>query len=321
MEKQLSVESSCANSFGALNRIYSFAIKFTGILLLFFITASYAFAQSGDHEVSGTVSEVSGEPLIGVNVSVQGTTTGTTTNMNGEYSLSVPDPDVVLIFSYIGFEQQVIPVEGRNTIDVVLYLDTTQLDDLVVVGYGTQRRSDITGSVGIVTNTELEQPTFNTLQSLRGKVAGVNIFTNSGSPTGSNRVVIRGVGTINASTNPLYVVDGVVMENIDYINPNDIQSIEVLKDASATAIYGARGANGVILVTTKKGRVGETQVEYHSNLRRNVMQSHFPMLNSEQFLYVVTQAWMNNSKFTNFPSWNMCPDGSILPEGEGDFTY
>jgi len=302
MEKQLSVESSCANSFGALNRIYSFAIKFTGILLLFFITASYAFAQSGDHEVSGTVSEVSGEPLIGVNVSVQGTTTGTTTNMNGEYNLSVPDPDVVLIFSYIGFEQQVIPVEGRNTIDVVLYLDTTQLDDLVVVGYGTQRRSDITGSVGIVTNTELEQPTFNTLQSLRGKVAGVNIFTNSGSPTGSNRVVIRGVGTINASTNPLYVVDGVVMENIDYINPNDIQSIEVLKDASSTAIYGARGANGVILITTQRGAdIGEgITVSYNSDVSIGRMRGKMDLLDANQFMEVLERGYENATKYGNY---------------------
>ncbi|MFO7901566.1 MAG: TonB-dependent receptor plug domain-containing protein, partial [Pirellulaceae bacterium] len=129
--------------------------------------------------------------------------------------------------------------------DVELQTDIARLDDLVVVGYGVQRRSEITGSVGIVPADELTPSSFNALQGLRGKVAGVNIFTNSGSPSGSNRVIIRGTGSINASTEPLYIVDGVAMDNgINFLNPNDIESIEVLKDASATAIYGARGANG-----------------------------------------------------------------------------
>lgn len=302
MEKQISFKSTCVEKQSVQNRIYSLGIKFIGVLLLFLVTASPMFAQSGSLEVSGTVTEVNGEPLVGVNVSIQGTTTGTSTDMNGEYTLSVPETDVVLLFSYIGFEQQLIEVNGRSTIDVVLRLDTTQLDDLVVVGYGTQRRSDITGSVGIVTNTELEQPTFNTLQSLRGKVAGVNIFTNSGSPTGSNRVVIRGVGTINASTNPLYVVDGVVMENIDYINPNDIQSIEVLKDASSTAIYGARGANGVILITTQRGAdIGEGMtVSYNSDVSIGRMRGKMDLLDANQFMEVLERGYENATKYGNY---------------------
>lgn len=302
MEKQISFKSTCVEKQSVQNRIYSLGIKFIGVLLLFLVTASPMFAQNGSLEVSGTVTEVNGEPLVGVNVSIQGTTIGTSTDMNGEYTLSVPETDVVLLFSYIGFEQQLIEVNGRSTIDVVLRLDTTQLDDLVVVGYGTQRRSDITGSVGIVTNTELEQPTFNTLQSLRGKVAGVNIFTNSGSPTGSNRVVIRGVGTINASTNPLYVVDGVVMENIDYINPNDIQSIEVLKDASSTAIYGARGANGVILITTQRGAdIGEGMtVSYNSDVSIGRMRGKMDLLDANQFMEVLERGYENATKYGNY---------------------
>jgi len=302
MEKQISLESTCVEKQSVQNRIYSLGIKFIGVLLLFLVTASPMFAQNGSLEVSGTVTEVNGEPLVGVNVSIQGTTVGTSTDMNGEYTLSVPETDVVLLFSYIGFEQQLIEVNGRTTIDVVLRLDTTQLDDLVVVGYGTQRRSDITGSVGIVTNTELEQPTFNTLQSLRGKVAGVNIFTNSGSPTGSNRVVIRGVGTINASTSPLYVVDGVVMENIDYINPNDIQSIEVLKDASSTAIYGARGANGVILITTQRGAdIGEgITVSYNSDVSIGRMRGKMDLLDANQFMEVLERGYENATKYGNY---------------------
>src|SRR5690625_2626382 len=209
--------------------IYSFRVKLVSVTFLLLIVTSQVFAQNG-FEVSGTVTEMNGEPLVGVNVSVPGTDIGTSTGSDGQYVLRINNPDGILVFSYIGYQMQEVEVAGRSTIDIVLTLDTTQLDDLVVVGYGTQRRSDITGSVGIVSSRDLEQPAFNTLQSLRGKVAGVNIFTNSGSPTGSNRVVIRGVGTINASSSPLYVVDGVVIENIDYINPNDIQSMEVLTD-------------------------------------------------------------------------------------------
>lgn len=266
------------------------------------LTTSQLFAQNNDHVVSGTVTEANGEPLIGVNVSILGTSVGASTNMDGEYTLSLPDPDAVLVFSYIGYQQQEIEVNGRETIDVVLNLDTSQLDDLVVVGYGTQRRSDITGSVGMVTSRELEQPTFNTLQSLRGKVAGVNIFTNSGSPTGSNRVVIRGVGTINASSSPLYVVDGVVMESIDYINPNDIQSIEVLKDASSTAIYGARGANGVILITTQRGAdIGESMtVSYNSDISIGRMRGKIDLLNAEQFMEVLEQGYESAPKYGNY---------------------
>lgn len=302
MEKQISFKSLCAKTHSAVNRIYSSGIKFTGVLLLFLVLAFPMFAQSGNQEVSGTVTEVSGEPLVGVNVSIEGTTIGTSTDMNGEYTLTVQEDNAVLLFSYIGFEQQRIEIDGRSIIDVVLSLDTTQLDDLVVVGYGTQRRSDITGSVGIVTNTELEQPTFNTLQSLRGKVAGVNIFTNSGSPTGSNRVVIRGVGTINASTNPLYVVDGVVMENIDYINPNDIQSIEVLKDASSTAIYGARGANGVILITTERGgEFGDgITVSYNSDVSIGQMRGKMDLLDANQFMEVLDRGYENATKYGNY---------------------
>ena len=302
MEKQLVGSSLCAKVIRTLKRIYSFRIKFFSVLFLFMLTTSQMFAQEGDHVVSGTVTETSGEPLIGVNVSVLGTTIGASTNIDGEYTLSVPDPDGVLVFSYIGFQEQQIEIEGRTTIDVVLRLDTAQLDDLVVVGYGTQRRSEITGSVGIASRDQLEQPTFNTLQSLRGKVAGVNVFTNSGSPTGSNRVVIRGVGTINAATSPLYVVDGVVMENIDFINPNNIESIEVLKDASATAIYGARGANGVILITTQRGASADEGmvVSYNSDMSIGRMRGKMDLLDAEQFMEVLERGYENAPKYGNY---------------------
>lgn len=274
---------------------------YLGILWMFMLTVSPAAAQNS-HEVSGVVREANGQPMAGVNVAVMGQQTGTSTDLNGEYSLTVQDADAVLVFSYIGYQREEIAIGGRNTIDVVLLLDTTQLDDLVVVGYGTQRRSDITGSVGVVSARDLEQPAFNALQSLRGKVAGVNIFTNSGSPGGSNRVVIRGVGTINASSSPLYVVDGVVIESINYLNPNDIQSIEVLKDASATAIYGARGANGVILITTERGASLEEGIviSYSSEMSVGRMRKKMDLLNAREFMEVLERGYENAPKYRNY---------------------
>lgn len=275
-------------------------------------------------EVTGTVTNAqTGEPLPGVNIVIQGTTTGTTTDMDGDYSIEAP-PDATLVFSFVGFQEQSIRIQGREEINVSMNEAVTELEEVVAIGYGTMKKSDLTGSISTADDERvLDKPATNLAQAMSGKIAGVEIMEQSGRPGGSPLIRVRGVNSIHSDNSPLVVVDGVaeVSGALTELNPRDIQSVEVLKDASATAIYGARGANGVILITTKKGKIGETQVEYHSSLRRNVMQSHFPVLNSEQFLYVVTQAWLNNSKFTNFPSWNMCPDGSILPEGEGDFTY
>lgn len=302
MIKQLHKQGVCASLSGTFSKVGSASIKLAGFLLIFLVATTQIYAQSGGHDVSGKVVDSEGEALIGVNVYVQGTLKGTTTNIDGEYSLTVSDASSVLVFSYVGYQTQEIPIQGRGSIDVELQSDTAQLDDLVVVGYGTQRKSEITGSVGIVSEDDLEQPTFNTLQGLRGKVSGVNIFSNSGSPTGSNRVVIRGVGTINADTSPLYVVDGVVMESIDLLSPNDIKSIEVLKDASSTAIYGARGANGVILITTERGApAGEDLiVGYESDLSMGKMRGKMDLLNAEEFMEVLEKGYQNATKYGNY---------------------
>ena len=228
------------------------------------------------------------ESLPGVNIIVEGTTSGTTTNMNGEFSIQVENLQQALIISYIGYQRMRVELDGRNELNIELAPDMQMLDDIVVVGYGTQRRSEITGSVGIVTKDDLTPTSFNALQGLRGKVAGVNIFTNSGAPSGSNRVVIRGTGSLNASTDPLFIVDGVAMEDgINFLNPNDIESIEVLKDASATAIYGARGANGVVLVTTSRGGSGEQiVVSYDTNMSLGRMRGRMDVMNAEEFMEV-----------------------------------
>lgn len=245
--------------------------------------------------VSGTVTDVNNEPLIGVNVQVKGTDKGTATDFDGTYTIPDVNENAILVFSYIGYQTVEVPVDGRSEVSIQLISDSELLDEVVVVGYGTQRRTEVTGAVGMISGSELQkQPSFNALQSLRGKVAGVNIYTNSGAPGGANRVVIRGVGTINASSNPLYVVDGVAIDNIETMNPNDISSIEVLKDASATSIYGARGANGVVLVTTKRGNSGNgTIVEYNGNIGLSVMANRMDALNAEEFMEVQRRAYAN----------------------------
>ena len=202
--------------------------------------------------VAGTVSDDKGELIVSGTVRVKGTQTATITDIDGKYSISAPAGGT-LVFSYLGYLSQEIPVaQAKNgKLNVVLKAEDTTLDELVVVGYGTMRKSDLTGSVSNTKGADIiKQQSFNALDGLKGKAAGVNIFSNTGQPGGEMRVIIRGIATINASTSPLYIVDGVAMSDFNLLNPNDIESIEVLKDASAAAIYGARGANGVIMVTT-----------------------------------------------------------------------
>lgn len=251
--------------------------------------------------VSGMVTSDEGEPLPAVNILQKGTSNGTATDVDGKYAIELPGGDATLVFSFIGYASQEVSVNGRSVINVTLEEDVTNLEEVVVVGYGVQRKSDITGAVGTVSKEDLQQPTFNVLQSLRGKVAGVNIFTNSGSPTGSNRVIIRGVGTVNASSNPLYVVDGVVMENIDAMNPNDIKRVEVLKDASSTAIYGARGANGVILITTERGREREgVTVGYRADFSTGRMRKPMDAMNAAEFMQVQRIGFQNAPKYNDY---------------------
>ncbi|MDR3366101.1 MAG: TonB-dependent receptor plug domain-containing protein, partial [Prevotellaceae bacterium] len=198
--------------------------------------------------VSGTVRDGNSDPVAGASVVVKGATTGATTDANGSYTINAP-ADATLVFSFLGLSTVEEAVAGRGRIDVVLDESNQSLDEVVVVGYGTMRKRDVTGSISTTKGSDIVKiQSFNALEGLRGKAAGVNIFSNTGQPGGELRVIIRGIATINASANPLYVVDGVVMSDFHLVNPNDIESIEVLKDASSAAIYGARGANGVILV-------------------------------------------------------------------------
>lgn len=222
--------------------------------------------------------------------------TATMTDINGKYKISAP-ANGILVFSYLGYTTQEIPVSSisGNTLDVVLQEESNVLDELVVVGYGTMRKSDLTGSVSTTKGKDIiKQQSFNALEGLKGKAAGVNIFTNTGQPGGEVRVIIRGISTINASASPLYIVDGVAMSDFNLLNPNDIESIEVLKDASAAAIYGARGANGVVMVTTKRGNAGEgVHVSYDGSLSISTMARKMDVMDSYEWMAAFKQGLEN----------------------------
>jgi TonB-linked SusC/RagA family outer membrane protein len=277
----------------------------TGALLL--MALATAMAQS--RTITGKVtSKAEGGGLPGVNVLVKGTTTGAITDAAGTYTVSVPGNDATLVFSFIGFATQEIPVGARNTIDVQLADVQNSLDEVVVIGYGTQAKSDLTGSVASVKEEQLkERPVTSLSQALAGRMSGVQVNVNSGRPGGRANIRVRGFSSINSSNNPLYVIDGVMMpmsnqnqftQAIDYINPNDIVSVEVLKDASSTAIYGARGANGVILVTTKRGRSGEGRVTYDADFSVPTIGPNRPeVLNAREYMAVEDLAWRNMEKY------------------------
>jgi TonB-linked SusC/RagA family outer membrane protein len=261
---------------------------------------------SKDHaqtQITGNVLDEQGRPLPGVSVTITGTTLGTMTDVNGKYTLNVPESAAgkALSFSFIGYTKQEININGKTTINVNMKPDAGQvLNDVVVIGYGTQKRQDVTGSVGSVSGKELQsRPAQNLEQELSGKIAGVNVSTNSGAPGGDTKIRIRGYSSINASTDPLYVVDGVIWtEGGSSINPNDVASIDVLKDASSTAIYGSRGTNGVILVTTKRGssKKGGT-VSYDGYGSIGVMAKELKVLDAKQFLAVEDQSYANIKKY------------------------
>lgn len=282
------------------------------LAVLFAFTLS---ATAQDITVSGTVTDNDGMPLIGVTVQVQGTTSGTVTDLDGNFMLMDVPSDATLDISYVGMKTQTVDVNGQTTINVVMGEDTEMLDELVVVGYGTMKKSDVTGSIAISKGEDMiKNQSFNPLDNLRGKASGVNIFSNSGQPGGPTRVIIRGIGTINSSSSPLYVVDGVVMEDFQFLNPNDIERIEVLKDASSAAIYGARGANGVILVTTKRGLRGDkegVQISYQGSLSVATPASSMDLLSGQQWTDAFMEGLENENKWMN-----LRPDDKAIEAGK-----
>jgi TonB-linked SusC/RagA family outer membrane protein len=247
-----------------------------------------ASVENAALQISGKVTSDQGVAIPGVNVLLKGTTTGTTTNAEGAYSLTAPDGSGTLVFSYIGYLTEEVAINNRSTIDASLVADIKSLNEVVVVGYGTQKKSDVTGSLSSISSKEFqEQPVTRADQILQGRAAGVQVTNAAGAPGGDVRIRIRGANSINGDNNPLYVVDGFVGADFNTINPEDIASIQVLKDASATAIYGSRGANGVIIITTKSGNKGGMQVNFSTRISSSEVIKTYNTLPAADFAEVI----------------------------------
>lgn len=275
-------------------------------LLLLLCLFSFIYVSAQNKQVTGKVSDaITNETLIGVSVSVKNSTTGTQTDLEGNYSLNVPD-DAILVFTYIGYVTQEIPVNDQTVINAVLATANQSLNEVVVVGYGTQRKRDLTGAITQIKGEEIEKlPNINPIASLQGKVAGLTIV-NSGTPGASPTVRIRGVNS-TAGANPLYVVDGIFQDNIDYINAADIESIEILKDPSSIAIFGLRGGNGVIVVTTKRAARGQTRITYQGSVGVQKVINTIDVANAEEFKKLYS-AQLNNLNAAPFDYSNYNAD-------------
>ncbi len=247
----------------------------------------YTLAAQAQTQIKGRVLDDQGKPLPGVSILVKGTSTSTTASNTGNFSISVPAASSVLVFSYIGFTSKEIPVRNQTEINVTLLPSAAELEQVVVVGYGTQRKEAVTGSVANISGEKVrEVPAPNIAQAIQGRIAGVNISQTSTKPGATMQILIRGARSLSASNDPLVVLDGIPFPgSIGDINPNDIKSIDILKDASATAIYGSRGANGVILLTTNRGQQGApAQVSYNSYTGLQTLFAKFPMMNSQELI-------------------------------------
>ena len=286
--------------------------------MIFSLLFLLAFQVHAQQRVSGTILDENEEPLPGVSVLVQGTSTGTISDIDGNYSINAAD-DATLLFSFVGYENQEIPVNGRSTINTTLVPALTELEELVVVGYGVQRKEELTGSITVVDSEQLQNvpaPSFQ--DALQGSAPGVQVVSNDGAPGGGISVRIRGIGSINASNEPLYVIDGIPvtsgngsLSTTDFdnggrssnplasLNPNDIENIAILKDAASTAIYGARGANGVVLITTKSGSKGAAKIDVSARVGFSdpAFNNLLEPLNEEQYRQLYVEGYINNGSY------------------------
>lgn len=250
---------------------------------------------SSTKNISGVVKDETGEPVIGANVVVKGTTNGTVTDMNGRYSLEVPEGGVLQI-SYIGYNTQEVKVGSGDVVNVSLREDSEALDEVVVIGYGTVKKSDLTGAVGSVQMKDVSQVGITSAdRALQGQIAGVQVNARTGQPGESMMIRVRGSNSLAGGNEPLYVIDGMPVEKMNSdINPEDILSMEVLKDASSTAIYGSRGANGVVMITTKRGRTGDTVLEYNGYVGVSSLRKKLDLLGKDDYIAMVNEVSQND---------------------------
>lgn len=291
---------------------YKACIYFIFLLCLSFNAGAFTnyLGEQQGIPISGTVRSIGGESLFGVNVILKGTDVGTMTDFDGKFEITVPDTDAILVLSYIGYDSKEVTVGSNTTLNIELESNMSELSEVVLIGYGSQRKSDLTGSVSSVSSEELQAvPATSFEQALQGRAAGVQVTQTSGVPGGETNIRIRGTSSVNASSEPLYVIDGMLVNSngnetsiggrgprigpLATINPNDIESIEILKDASATAIYGSRGANGVILISTKKGKEGKGTINFNAYYGVQEVSKKLDLLNAEQYAELVNDAAIN----------------------------
>ena len=279
-------------------------------LFLLLLLCLFPLGISAQSLVKGTVSDESGEPIIGATVKVIGTNDGTVTDFDGRFQLNVK-ANAQLSISYVGYATEKVAVNGKTNLKVVLKGDETVLNDLVVVGYGTMKKSDISGSVATINKEQMERKVpVNIAQALQGAAAGVMVTNQDGAPGSKSAIRIRGIGTINGDAQPLYVVDGVqVGNNADFVNPADIESIEILKDASATAIYGSAGANGVIMITTKHGQKGKMNIKITADLGIQTLPYKLNTLTGNDYARSIRESKANDGATLSNQIWAEAYDG------------
>ena len=324
LETAVSIQTEDVTVAEALNQLFSgtgivYAMEGSNILLM---DRSSENLQNKGKTITGVVVDAAGIPVVGANIKVKGTPHGTITDLDGKFVLEV-EKDAILGVSYIGYNSQEIKIGRQSTLHIELEEDTQALDEVVVVGYGVQKKSDVTGAIGSVNTNDMKKTTAtNVEQMLQGRVPGVSITSTSGAPGSSSSVRIRGVGTLN-NASPLYVVDGIPMgsSNVDYMSSEDIESIEILKDASSAAIYGSRAANGVILITTKKGTKGKTKVVFNGSFGKDVRAHNIEMLGAADYIDYLEESFSNDggSLVNNLPAMLVAKEGlgngTISPKG------
>jgi TonB-dependent starch-binding outer membrane protein SusC len=271
-------------------------------LLIGFFFANMGIAFSQNLKVTGTVSDASStEPLIGVTVVIEGTTEGTISDSDGNFTFESINPDAILVFSYIGYLTEKVNVNGQSNIHVALKSDLTKLEEVVVVGYGIQKKKLVTGATVQVKGDDLTKMAApDVMDAMKGQTPGVFISSGSAQPGESPKIVVRGMGTVN-KTRPLYIVDGVQTDNISFLNSNDIESIDVLKDAASAAIYGVNGANGVVLVTTKTGKAGKAQISYDAYMGVQNLYKKMPYMDAQEYAVIMNEQNLNSGREPAFP--------------------
>ncbi len=279
---------------------------------LVLLTSGNIVSQQNNHKVTGKVTDSSGAPLPGVTVVVRGTTQGIITDSEGNYTLTNVPNDATLVFSFVGMETQEIAASGKSLINVTMAEESIGIEEVVAIGYGTVKKSDLTGSVGVVKANQLDQQTNSNLGiAMQGKIAGVSVESSGGAPGAGINLQIRGAGSLN-NNNPLILVDDIAVTSINNINPNDIESIQVLKDASAAAIYGSRAANGVILITTKSGKKGPVQINANVDIGTQEVGKTLNLANTDEWIKIITEATSAAGKDV--------PAIALNPEAPGEGT-